>query len=119
MATTQFRLPIGAKRQVTIPAACMKLLALEEGGELLLEVSGDHAILHPMVSVPRRDLPEELRKKFLSRQGEKESDIPLSEFLGQIGYKGAKRSKPAGARAKSEKSRAVEAEPPARTAAME
>ena len=119
MATTQFRLPIGAKLQVTIPAACMKLLALEEGGELLLEVSGDHAILHPMVSVPRRDLPEELRKKFLSRQGEKESDIPLSEFLGQIGYKGSKKSKPAVARARSEKSKAADAEPLAHAAATE
>lgn len=89
VATMQFRLPIGAKRQVTIPRDCMKLLALEEGGELLLEVAGDHAILHPMVSVPRRELPEELRKKYLSRMGAKDSDIPLSEFLEQIGYKAA------------------------------
>jgi antitoxin component of MazEF toxin-antitoxin module len=87
MATMQFRLPIGAKRQVTIPAACMKLLSLEEGGELMLEVAGDHAILHPMVSVPRWELPEELRQKFLSRRGVKESDVPLSEFLDKIGYK--------------------------------
>jgi antitoxin component of MazEF toxin-antitoxin module len=89
MATTQFRLPIGAKRQVTIPRDCMKLLSLEEGGELLLEVEGDHAILHPMVNVPRRELPEELRRKYLSRMGEKPSDIPLSEFLKHIGYTGA------------------------------
>ena len=89
MATMQFRLPIGAKRQVTIPRDCMKLLSLEEGGELLLEVEGDHATLHPMVSVPRRDLPEELRKKYLARRGAKESDIPLSEFLKHIGYTGA------------------------------
>jgi antitoxin component of MazEF toxin-antitoxin module len=87
MATMQFRLPIGAKRQVTIPRDCMKLLSLEEGGELLLEVAGDHAILHPMVSVPRRELPEELRKKYLARRGVKESDIPLSEFLNHIGYR--------------------------------
>lgn len=87
MATMQFRLPIGAKRQVTIPRDCMKLLSLEEGGELLLEVKGDHAVLHPMVSVPRWELPEELRKKYLSRLGAKDSDIPLSEFLEHIGYK--------------------------------
>jgi antitoxin component of MazEF toxin-antitoxin module len=87
MATMQFRLPIGAKRQVTIPRDCMKLLSLEEGGELLLEVEGDHAILHPMVSVPRRELPEELRKKYISRMGAKDSDIPLSEYLDHIGYK--------------------------------
>jgi hypothetical protein len=65
----------------------MRLLSLEEGGELLLEVEGDHAILHPMVSVPRRELPEELRKKYLSRMGAKDSDIPLSEYLDHIGYK--------------------------------
>jgi len=94
MATMQFRLPIGAKRQVTIPAACMKLLSLEEGGELLLEVAGDHAILHPMVSVPRRDLPDELREKYLSRMGVKESDIPLSEFLDHIGYKSSEATAP-------------------------
>ena len=89
MATMQFKLPIGAKRQVTIPRDCMNLLSLEEGGELLLEIVGDHAVLLPVVSIPRRDLPEELRKKFLSRRGAKPSDIPLSQFLDQIGYKGA------------------------------
>jgi len=87
MATTQFKLPIGAKRQVTIPRDCMNLLSLEEGGELLLEVVGDHAVLLPVVSVPRRDLPEELRKKFEARRGKKASDIPLGEFLDDIGYK--------------------------------
>lgn len=89
MAATQFKLPIGAKRQVTIPRPCMDMLSLEEGGELLLEVVGDHAILLPAVSIPRRDLPEELRKKFEARRGEKTSDIPLSKFLGQIGYSAA------------------------------
>jgi bifunctional DNA-binding transcriptional regulator/antitoxin component of YhaV-PrlF toxin-antitoxin module len=87
MAATQYKLSIGAKRQVTIPASCMKRLSLEEGGELLLEIVGDHAILLPLVSVPRRELPEELRRKFESRRGEKSSDIPLSEFLTDMGYK--------------------------------
>jgi len=64
----------------------MELLSLEEGGELLLEIAGDHAILLPVVSVPRRDLPKELREKFESRRGAKPSDIPVGEFLGEIGY---------------------------------
>jgi predicted RNA-binding protein with RPS1 domain len=64
----------------------MQLLALEEGGELLLEIVGDHAVLLPVVSIPRRDLPEEMRKKFESRRGPKPSDIPLNEFLEKIGY---------------------------------
>jgi hypothetical protein len=97
----------------------MKLLSLEEGGELLLEVAGDHAILHPMVSVPRRDLPEELREKFLARRGAKPTDMPLNEFLEQIGYKSARKPKSTVARARSEKSKAVAVEPLARTAAME
>lgn len=87
MGTAEFKLPIGAKRQVTIPKRCLDQLFLKEGGELLLKIVGDHAILLPIVSVPRRDLPEELRKKFESRRGQKDSDIPLSEFLGEIGYK--------------------------------
>jgi predicted RNA-binding protein with RPS1 domain/bifunctional DNA-binding transcriptional regulator/antitoxin component of YhaV-PrlF toxin-antitoxin module len=85
MAPVRFKLPIGNKRQVTIPKQCMDLLSLEEGGELLLEVVGDHAILLPVVSVPRRDLPEDIRKKFESRRGRKTSDIPLSEFLAEMG----------------------------------
>jgi bifunctional DNA-binding transcriptional regulator/antitoxin component of YhaV-PrlF toxin-antitoxin module len=87
MATVQFKLPIGAKRQVTIPRDCMNLLSLEEGGELLLEIVGDHAVLLPVVSIPRRDLPEELRKKFEARRGKKNSDIPLREFLGELSLK--------------------------------
>ena len=86
MGTLQFKLPIGAKRQVTIPRQCMDILSIEEGGELLLEIVGDHAILLPVVSIPRRDLPEDLRKKFEARRGKKASDIPLGEFLHQIGY---------------------------------
>jgi bifunctional DNA-binding transcriptional regulator/antitoxin component of YhaV-PrlF toxin-antitoxin module len=85
MATVQFKLPIGAKRQVTIPMDCMDLLSLEEGGELLLEIVGDHAVLLPVVSIPRRDLPDELRKKFEARRGKKPSDLPLGEFLAEIG----------------------------------
>ena len=92
MATAQFRLPIGAKRQVTIPRDCMHLLSLEEGGELLLEVVGDHAVLLPVVSIPRRDLPEELRKKFELRRGKKKSDIPLGKFLDGIGYAPAEKA---------------------------
>jgi bifunctional DNA-binding transcriptional regulator/antitoxin component of YhaV-PrlF toxin-antitoxin module len=92
MATVQFKLPIGAKRQVTIPRDCMDLLSLEEGGELLLEIVGDHAVLLPVVSIARRDLPEELRKKFESRRGKKASDLPLGEFLGEIGYTAPKRA---------------------------
>jgi bifunctional DNA-binding transcriptional regulator/antitoxin component of YhaV-PrlF toxin-antitoxin module len=86
MKSLQFKLPLGAKRQVTIPKRCMELLSLEEGGELLLEIVGDHAILLPVVSVPRRDLPENLRKEFEARRGQKSSDVPLSKFLGEIGY---------------------------------
>jgi hypothetical protein len=63
----------------------MEQLSLEEGGELLLEIVGDHAVLLPMVSVPRRDLPEEIRQKFESRRGRKSSDIPLDQFLSEMG----------------------------------
>lgn len=94
MATAQFKLPIGAKRQVTIPRACMDLLSLEEGGELLLEVVGDHATLAPVVSIRRSDLPEELRKKFEARRGKKASDIPLGEFLEELTPKPAAKHQP-------------------------
>jgi bifunctional DNA-binding transcriptional regulator/antitoxin component of YhaV-PrlF toxin-antitoxin module len=86
METLQFKLPVGAKRQVTIPKRCMELLSLEEGGELMLEIKGGLAILHPMVSIPRGELPEELRVKFEARRGVKRSDIPLDQFLKEIGY---------------------------------
>ena len=86
MSTFQFRLPIGAKRQVTIPRELMRSLSLEEGHELLLEVaeSGDRATLTPIVSIPRTDLPKELQQKFLARRGSKPTDIPLGEFLGEL-----------------------------------
>lgn len=106
MATMVFKLPIGAKRQVTIPKDCMSLLSLEEGGELLLEVVGDHAVLLPCVSVPRRDLPEDLRKKFLSRRGAKASDIPLGEFLDKIGYISAEAISPRKSASAARKKRA-------------
>jgi antitoxin component of MazEF toxin-antitoxin module len=111
MATMQFKLPIGAKRQVTIPRDCMDMLSLEEGGELLLEIVGDHAVLLPVVSIPRRDLPDELRKKYLSRRGEKASDIPLGEFLDHIGYKSADPAPPRKATATAKRKRTLRGEP--------
>ncbi len=84
MASLRFRLPIGAKRQITLPRALMALLSLEEDDELLVEVVGDQAVLTPVVSIPRAALPEELRRKFESRGGRKSSDIPLSEFLSEL-----------------------------------
>ena len=111
MATVQFRLPIGAKRQVTIPRDCMNLLSLEEGGELLLEVVGDHAVLLPVVSIPRRDLPEELRRKFELRRGKKNSDIPLGKFLDGIGYKPAEQTAVAQTAPSREKKRGLRGAP--------
>jgi antitoxin component of MazEF toxin-antitoxin module len=115
MGTVQFKLPIGAKRQVTIPRDCMNLLSLEEGGELLLEIVGDHAVLLPVVSIPRRDLPEELRKKFLSRRGKKASDVPLSEFLDHIGYNTVEAAPPYKGPAAARKKRALHSAPHPRT----
>ncbi|HEY0307718.1 MAG TPA: AbrB/MazE/SpoVT family DNA-binding domain-containing protein [Acidobacteriaceae bacterium] len=105
MAITQFKLPIGAKRQVTIPRDFMKLLSLEEGGELLLQIVDDHAVVIPMVSVPRTELPENLRKKFAARRGRKTSDIPLDNFLAKMPRSRAGKATPvaaiAAAKAKS------------------
>jgi bifunctional DNA-binding transcriptional regulator/antitoxin component of YhaV-PrlF toxin-antitoxin module len=81
MATTQFKLPIGAKRQVTIPSKAMELLSLHQGDDLLLEIVGDRAVLLPAVSIARHELPEDLRKKFLARRGAKPTDIPLDRFF--------------------------------------
>src|ERR1035438_6086495 len=111
MSTVQFKLPIGAKRQVTIPKNCMDLLCLKEGGELLLEIVGDHAVLLPVVSIPRRDLPDELRKKYLSRRGEKASDIPLSEFLDHIGYESPDAALPRKGTATTKRKRTLRGEP--------
>jgi len=90
MAVTRFKLPIGNKCQVTIPKQCMGLLSLAVGDDLLLEVDGDHAVLHPLVSVPRRELPEELWKKFAARRGARPTDIPLKTLLEEIDYRPAK-----------------------------
>jgi bifunctional DNA-binding transcriptional regulator/antitoxin component of YhaV-PrlF toxin-antitoxin module len=93
MATAQFKLPIGAKRQVTIPSKAMELLSLRQGDDLLLEIVGDHAVLLPAVSIARHELPEELRKKFLARRGAKPTDMPLDRFFEEVDREreGAKR----------------------------
>ena len=57
----------------------------------LLEIKGDHAVLLPAVSVPRQELPEELRKKFLARRGAKSTDIPLDEFFEEVDREREKR----------------------------
>jgi len=87
MSSNHFRLSIGAKRQVTLPAELLEQLQVPERGELQIEVIGDVAVLTPMVSVPRTQLPEELRRTFESRRGAQPSDIPLAQFLKEIGYK--------------------------------
>jgi DNA-binding CsgD family transcriptional regulator/bifunctional DNA-binding transcriptional regulator/antitoxin component of YhaV-PrlF toxin-antitoxin module len=87
MATRQFQLSIGAKRQLTLPAELLEQLQIPERGELLVEVIGDYAIMTPIVSVPRTHLPEELRRTFESRRGAQSTDIPLAQFLSEVGYK--------------------------------
>jgi hypothetical protein len=89
----------------------MNLLSLEEGGELLLEVVGHHAVLLPVVSIPRRDLPEELRKKFELRRGKKNSDIPLGKFLAGIGYTPAEQTAPVQTALSGKKKRGLRASP--------
>jgi DNA-binding CsgD family transcriptional regulator/bifunctional DNA-binding transcriptional regulator/antitoxin component of YhaV-PrlF toxin-antitoxin module len=86
MSTNQFRLSIGAKRQVTLPAEFLEQLQLPERGELLFEIIGDHAVVTPMVTVPRTQLPQELRRVFESRRGAHPTDIPLAQFLKEVGY---------------------------------
>jgi bifunctional DNA-binding transcriptional regulator/antitoxin component of YhaV-PrlF toxin-antitoxin module len=86
-AVVSFKLPIGNKRQVTIPSKAMELLSLEQGDDLILEIAGEYAVLHPAVSVPRHELPEELWKKFAARRGAKPTDIPLKTLLEDIGYR--------------------------------
>src|ERR1700723_1782723 len=88
MSPNQFRLLIGAKRQVTLPAEFLERLQLPERGELLVEVIGDHAVITPLVSVPRTQLPEDLRRVFESRRGAQPSDIPVAQFLKEVGYEG-------------------------------
>jgi bifunctional DNA-binding transcriptional regulator/antitoxin component of YhaV-PrlF toxin-antitoxin module len=84
MSTTEFELAIGLKRQVTMPQQLMNLLSLEQGQKVLVQVEGGRAILRPMVSVVREELPEALRKKFESRRGKKSTDIPLSAFMKKL-----------------------------------
>jgi bifunctional DNA-binding transcriptional regulator/antitoxin component of YhaV-PrlF toxin-antitoxin module len=84
--TNEFRLSIGAKRQLTLPCELLEQLQVPERGELLVQVIGDHAVITPMISVPRAQMPEELRRTFESRRGAHSSDIPLARFLKQMGY---------------------------------
>jgi len=95
MSTSQFRLSIGAKRQVTVPEELLEQLRVPERGELLVEVIGDHAVVTPIVSAPRTPIPEELRRIFESRRGAHPSDIPLAQFLSEVGYEEAAREAPA------------------------
>src|ERR1700729_3158605 len=95
MSTTEFELAIGLKRQVTMPQQLMNLLSLEQGQKVLVQVEGGRAILRPMVSVVREELPEALRKKFESRRGKKSTDIPLSAFMKKLEQQ--KKAKKAGA----------------------
>jgi len=87
MTATTFKLPIGNKCQVTIPKNAMRLLALNVGDDVLLEVNDDHAVLHPAVSVARRDLPEGFWERAMARRGPKPTDIPLKTLLKEIGYR--------------------------------
>jgi len=110
MTVATFRMPIGSKCQVTIPKPAMKLLALAVGDDLLLEVNDDHAVLHPAVSVPRRELPEELWKKLESRRGPKPTDIPLETLFKEIGYRPKmKRRRPQPVRAVAERGKTASA----------
>lgn len=87
MPSTQFKLSIGAKRQLTIPRECMELLSLKEGNEILLDVSSDHATLTPMITLPRSKFLEQLRQTSISRMGAKPTDVPLAQLLEEMGYK--------------------------------
>jgi antitoxin component of MazEF toxin-antitoxin module len=80
---------------VTMPQQLMNLLSLEQGQKVLVQVEGGRAILRPMVSVVREELPEALRKKFESRRGKKSTDIPLSAFMKKLEQQ--KKAKKAGA----------------------
>jgi hypothetical protein len=50
-----------------------------------------------MVSVPRTELPENLRKKFAARRGRKASDIPLDNFLAKMPRSGESKATPVAA----------------------
>lgn len=81
MPATQIKITIGAKRQITLPREAMQRLDLQEGSELLLNVTDDNATLTPIVSILRSDLPQDLRAKLLARRGAKPTDLPLDQFL--------------------------------------
>jgi bifunctional DNA-binding transcriptional regulator/antitoxin component of YhaV-PrlF toxin-antitoxin module len=81
----QFKLQIGAKRQVTLPVRLLELLALEEGSEIQIYVDKEHATLVPMVSVPRHLVSRALLQEMESRRGLRSSDLTLDEFATQIG----------------------------------
>ena len=83
----QFKLQIGAKRQVTLPARLLELLALEEGSEIQIYVDKEHATLVPMVSVPRHLVSRALLQEMESRRGLRSSDLTLDEFATQIGVR--------------------------------
>jgi bifunctional DNA-binding transcriptional regulator/antitoxin component of YhaV-PrlF toxin-antitoxin module len=95
MQTMAFTLSVGAKRQVTIPRQMMDCLAIEEGSQLRLEVSGGRGTLTPMVSVPREALSPALRAKFFSRRGVKNSDLSLKEFLKSSDLRGGEKRRSA------------------------
>jgi bifunctional DNA-binding transcriptional regulator/antitoxin component of YhaV-PrlF toxin-antitoxin module len=102
MQTMAFTVSVGAKRQVTIPRQMMDCLAIEEGSQIRLEVSGGRGTLTPLVSVPREALSPALRAKFLSRRGAKDSDLSLNEFLkGSARRSGAKQVPAAAKRRKA------------------
>jgi AbrB family looped-hinge helix DNA binding protein len=100
---------IGTKRQLTLPKAILEYYGLGEGSHVMIEMKDSHLELHPVVPVKRHELPEELREKFLSRRGVKSTDIPLSKFLDEIGYK-APHGKRSATASKARATRAGEAE---------
>jgi hypothetical protein len=85
--TAQHFTQIGTKRQLTLSKAILDHYGLGEGSQIVIEMKDNHLELHPVVSVKRSDLPQELRDKFLSRRGTKTTAVPLSSFLDKIGYK--------------------------------
>jgi CspA family cold shock protein len=80
----RFRLLIGAKRQVTLPARLLHLLSLQEGSQLQIDVDGDHISIVPLVSVPRHLVSPAVMREMESRRGIKDSDISLAEFAREL-----------------------------------
>ena len=84
--TETFKLSVGARRQITLPARLLELFSLSEGGELYVEFdleTGD-AKLVPMVSIPRHLVSDSLLSEMNSRRGVKPTDLPLREFTAQV-----------------------------------